>query len=963
MLVDGRPVANATISIRQSDGSYPQRTTTDDRGAFRISFVLPGRYELTARLIGYRPVTLQGIIVRATESRELRVTFSPSRPELQTVTVTSSAVAINPGTAEISFSLPAAERELLPAPRDANALIAFTPGARPEQLFGGSTGQANLYQLDGVSVNQPGFGGSFLLPNVDWIEDFTVVGPGAGAEHGNFQGGLVNIVTKSGSNTSRAQVRTFVEDRRMNAANINAFDAGSELAGRLEVNAEARGPLLKDRLYYFISAQEARSQARVIDRRTASASALAWVPTSASRVEQKYYGKLTWQPSNRDMFHASVGVDNVNRERVGLSGFSAADATYRGRSPSVFAQANWQHTISSRQFLELKVSGYTARDDELPYNGPDQPAVVLLDAPNAPQFANALYTRTNTPRSIGLTALHDWFTHIGRWQHHLKIGAEYVTGTWQEQRTRNGDITWYTEAGENFDPLNPATWREIPSLGVYATADTGGRIELNADSRNAALFVQDYIRVSRHLTLSAGVRLGQWVGNLTPGFGGGVRDPKAFNAVRALGVDPRIGLTYDVHGDARTVIKTHWGRYHQNLFALFYDRAPGANIYTNIGYCDWNDLTKQRLPSLDTRYTAAEFNELFTCYPGATLNNEVQAIENYRQPYMDQLTIGVERAIGAHLKASLLYLNRRNRAVLSLVDENLDRNWSPIRDVRVSDARGALASPDGGPLSLPVIYVRNDDLRARLQGGDLIPGYTQSDTTRLAYTPRLVLTPVDAAQRAYDQFMLMLEGAWPRLSMNASVARTTLTGNVFSVNGYLDPNGQGNGPFAEKNGQINVEGRLGNYAPWDVRLRMSGQLPWGLEGGVFALWQSGDFWTPTLSVTRQLTFAADGAVGAVPLDSRLFSRTVGQTLFTEPRGNRQLPALATVNLRLQRVMRVRRHDLIVGVEAFNLLNGRSAIARKESLNGQDAADPSSVAGAVRLRQQPTSLRLNIQYRI
>jgi hypothetical protein len=104
-------------------------------------------------------------------------------------------------------------------------------------------------------------------------------------------------------------------------------------------------------------------------------------------------------------------------------------------------------------------------------------------------------------------------------------------------------------------------------------------------------------------------------------------------------------------------------------------------------------------------------------------------------------------------------------------------------------------------------------------------------------------------------------------------------------------------------------------------------------------------------------------VGAVPLDSRLFSRTVGQTLFTEPRGNRQLPALATVNLRLQRVMRVRRHDLIVGVEAFNLLNGRSAIARKESLNGQDAADPSSVAGAVRLRQQPTSLRLNIQYRI
>ena len=50
-------------------------------------------------------------------------------------------------------------------------------------------------------MNSPGYGGSYLLPNVDWIEELQVKGLGAGAEYGNFQVDLVNIVTSSGSNT------------------------------------------------------------------------------------------------------------------------------------------------------------------------------------------------------------------------------------------------------------------------------------------------------------------------------------------------------------------------------------------------------------------------------------------------------------------------------------------------------------------------------------------------------------------------------------------------------------------------------------------------------------------------------------------------------------------------------------------------------------------------------------------
>ncbi len=963
-LENGRAIANATVLLRQADGSYPRTAQTDERGAFRINFITPGVYELTARQIGFQPVTVQGIVIRAAEVQRASVTLAPARTELQAVTVTATQATISTTTTEFTRSLQAKERELLPAARDANALIAFTPGARPGQVFGGSTGQANLYQLDGVMVNQPGSGGSFLLPNVDWIEDFKVIGLGAGAEFGNFQGGLINIVTKSGSNTTQGQFRTFYENRAINRSNVNAFENGSELDNRFEVNAELRGPLVRDRLYYYISGQEARTEGRVVDFRSATSDAVTWLPALTDRREQKYYGKLTWQASDRDIFNASVGVDNVFRERAGLSGYDAVEATYRGRSPSTFYQANWQRTISPRNFLEFKFSGYSAQDNELPYNGSDFPAVALLDAPNSPQFANAFYTRRNAPSSYGLTGVWDSYFNTGGAQHNLKVGGDYNMGLWRERRTRNGGVTWYTEAGANFDPLSPATWQEIPSLGVYATTDTGGRIDLDADTRNGAVYMQDYIRINDRLSVNAGLRLGLWSGRITPGNGGGSRGSEAFEAVRATGLDPRIGATYDVFGDASLVAKAHWGRFHQNLFALFYDRAPGANVFTNIEYCDWNDVNKTVLPELGRQYSAAEFDALFSCFPGANLFNEASAIEDYRQPYMDQITIGVEKAINRNLKAEVVYINRRNRAVLSLVDKNLDRNWSPIANVRAVETRGAVKNPDGQDVVLPVVYVRNDDLSARLRAGDVVPGYVATDTLRLTFAQNLVIRPVDDARRDFDQVQLSLAGSYSRVSFNAALVWTNLTGNLFSVNGYFNPSGEENGPFVEPNGQLNYDGKLGNFSPWDFKLRMSGQLPWGVEGGAFLTYTSGDFWTPTLDVSRQLFFDAElPGGGTVELDDRLFRNTVGQSLFTEPRGSRQFEGRTNLDLRLQKVLRLRRHDVIVGAEVFNVFNANAISDLKSALNNQDPSDPTSLVGAVRLRQQPTTFRLNVQYRL
>ncbi len=392
---DGRPLDNASVEPAVAPTApYPRVTRTGQAGDYRINFITPGTYVVTVRLIGYQPVAYSGVTIGAAEVQTLDVVLTPSRTALDTLSVIASVPLINQRTTEFTTTLSARERERLPTARDANALIDFVPGARAGQVFGGSTDQANLYQLDGVTVNQPGYGGSFLLPNIDWIEDFKVIGLGAGAEYGNFQGGLVNIVTKSGSNTRQAQVRTFFENRALYASIVIAFERGAEQAARVEVNAEVRGPLVRDRLYFFMSGLETFASQRLVDFRQTVRGRITWLPTTIDRHEQKYYGKLTWQASPRDIINASVGLDRLSRERVGLNGYDDIDATSRGRSPAAFYQANWQRTIGEQSFRG-QGSGYFGADDELPYNGALQPAIRLLDAQWSPQYVNSLFTRTN----------------------------------------------------------------------------------------------------------------------------------------------------------------------------------------------------------------------------------------------------------------------------------------------------------------------------------------------------------------------------------------------------------------------------------------------------------------------------------------------------------------------------------------------------------------------------------------
>src|SRR5262249_38901959 len=153
--------------------------------------------------------------------------------------------------------------------------------------------------------------------------------------------------------------------------------------------------------------------------------------------------------------------------------------------------------------------------------------------------------------------------------------------------------------------------------------------------------------------------------------------PGQFEAVHADAVDPRIGIVWDATGRGDLAFKAHWGRYHQEMFTLFFDRADGANGYTNHRFY----YTAPALTDPRTTFTAAQRDSLtgtggFSTFYNEDILDESGRVQRYRQPYVDQTVLGVEKTLGPAWKVELLYTHRRNGDIVGLLDRNLAQNYS-----------------------------------------------------------------------------------------------------------------------------------------------------------------------------------------------------------------------------------------------------------------------------------------------
>jgi hypothetical protein len=855
------------------------------------------------------------------------------------------------------------EISLLPTTVDARQLIALTPGARPDQIWGGASDQANSYVLDGSMVNHAGLGGAFFVPSPSWIETLEVRGLGTGAEWGNFQGGVVEVATLEGGNQVEGGLRTGVESFRINGSNLVPREIGRELASRWEMDGQVRGPLVRDRLHFALFGQVLRQEELVLDQLSGAGDSFVLGPPYSW--DGRWLAKLSWKPGGRDLFHSSLMGRHQNGERIGRTGYETAAASEQLRHWNLTGNLTWQRSWSPRSALEVRLGGYVSRERRDPYAGIGVPGIELFTRVNPPRYQNTPFQTRAEPSSLGLTTIWTLRGRLGGLEHEVKLGGEYTLGSWKFEQVRNGGMTWRPLRVLGFDPGNPQTWSFSGTGSGGIGSGWGGEVRLDSDVKSGAVFVQDYIRMTPWLRFNPGLRLGWWSGGLTPAGGGGSR----FTAVRDQALDPRIGLVADLDGRGGFVAKAHWGRYHQSMFAALFERVEGAGAFNNEEI--WSYLGPAPADPGAT-FAVAERDSLAALglfrFDEEIRLDQAGRVENYRQPYVDQTTLSLERTFGSHWKAGVVYVHRRNHNQVALVDRNLASNYTVVERVLIRDRFHRQLEFDD-QLMRQRIAISNEDI---LWVQDLIrqgaifcqnqlcvpPGMSAAELAALRYDPDYVLTTAPEATRRFEQVQLRLDARYRTWWAGASATLTTLKGNFNVVTGPDDYTTGGPGPWVRLNEQYNFFGALNNQSTFEGKLYLGGLLPAGFRGGAFFSYVTGDQVTPTMLISSLLTdyaFALSFA-DTVSFHPFLFRSINGHRIFIQPRGSYRYQSRASLDLHLERSFPKGRTEVVLTLDGFNVLGDRSVTGIQTVVNTV-AGFFESDYGRVRSRVPPRTLRL------
>ncbi|MES2179765.1 MAG: TonB-dependent receptor [Gemmatimonadota bacterium] len=964
----GNPISDALVVVARNDGSYVRRSTSDIKGVYRVGLLPPGRYNLTAQRIGFLPFGARDIVVAANSVRAYNVTLRHRAVDLAEVVVKADAPIAEQKSAELGATRVTSEAiAKLPVGADVERLVAMAPGARGSNLWGAAGTAANNYQLDGVSIINPGIGGAFVQPSVRWIESLEVKGLGADAQEGNFQGGLVNVITKTGSNTRHASVEFNLEDQSLNGTNLTPTTLVPEIAGRRQFIGQVSGPIVRDRLFYYLGGELLAGNYRSLDHLNTDTSSYA--PFTQMRTDAKAFGKLTFSPNDRDLLNLTGTYYNRLVDHAGFSGRETAEATTNFRAPTTLLNASWQRVLSTATTIEAKLLGFDGREADVPVAGPNVPGIYTYQLTTTRSYQNAPFTIEKHARSMGGSFAVDHYTTISGASHHVRVGAEYSSATWTDQRTRNGGMTWrprynYLDGSDKtFDPVDALTWN------TQTPTTWGGEVDLATHTLNAAAYVQDEIKKG-NLSLFPGVRIGSWRGDLDPTVRGVTTRT---NVLSDIGLDPRLGVTLFLPDpDTPTRLAAHLGRYHQSAFGELFDRAQGANAYTDQEVWEYSGPAFSNPNRIITR---AERDALASQGKFRQIENVVLSqsgpVRNYHQPYVDQLVAGFDVRPNSHWRAEMLFVGRDNHDMVALVDGNIATNYRKWDYVSVYDRRGNLVlDSDGKPLLLRSFYAPNDAIVATIRaalanpGGGVVlpPGVTLKDTT-LRFTPDYAVTNPPEAKRQFRQWQITVDTDFPAWSNTVSFAFSGLNGNVstdlggydqVSIGGFEAIQGRGPGPFVRPNEAINFEGGLDNASFLTIKERLLFDLPFDFRGGVIGEYISGDQLTPSFIVVPAAFVYKVGNTELWPLLTQGVSR---QRFYTKQQGSLRYSGRTTVDVHLERAFVTASGSLTLLVDGFNVFGARNPTLFNTALSSD--ADPNSLTkfGTPLARQAPRQLRV------
>ena len=668
----GLPLSGVTVTATSRALQGERTAVTDTLGAYIIRGLPPGDYQVTFKLSGMTDVT-ERVNVPLGGVAEVAATLRlAARQETVQVTadVTPPALAVTQTSANFTAGL----ISLLPVGRRPFEIAELAPGTTDNTpnvgqiAIGGAFAFDSIFLVDGVDVNDNLFGSAHGLFVEDAILETQVVTAGASAEYGRFGGGVVNVITRSGGNDFSGSFRTnfsrpswtgetpFQRDAVPPQKNGGTADP---LGKFYEVTVG--GPVARDRLWFFnANRYENSSQADTLRDIGTSYN----IGTNNKRVEVKFTGRPI-RNHTVSVSYLNNPVDQTNRNSLNNNTNDLATLINRQTVNQLWV-ATWNGALSRRLFATFQWS-----DKDFGFRNAGGTSTILQDSPitsrgwagsgatvnrhyNAPFFSALDPEDRNNRQFTGSVSY--YVTHPTFGRHDFKVGGEHFhswrTGGNSQSATDYVIQTDYLVSGGL--PVVDSAGHPIP---IWVPSATGTRTRFinwrsvpgaTLDINTLSIYLQDRWQVVPRITADIGLRYENVDSEATGDIVGA--DTRAWM--------PRLGLSFDIEGNGRTIAQATYGRYSGRFTERAFARntnvgTPNQVIYSYIG------------PTGQGRDFAPAYDKNNWVITGGNFPTaNVFFDEDLSSPKTDEVTLSLGRELPRAGYAKVLYTWRKTHGVI-----------------------------------------------------------------------------------------------------------------------------------------------------------------------------------------------------------------------------------------------------------------------------------------------------------
>ena len=813
------PIVGASVRVINTSNGRRWEITTPSSGRYALDGVaIGGPYRIEVRALGFTPEVRDGIIVALGQRAIVDFALQPAPIQLSPVTVTASAdPVLSPGRTGPAEVISSAKISALPnLGRDLVTLtlqspqVAISPSVRFANEAITVAGQSRLlngFQVDG-GVNHDLYAGSTQPGLQTWprpisletLEAIQVLVAPVDVRYGSFAGGLVNAVTKSGTNELHGSMFGFLSNAALVGRNATGTAVGDFTAG--EFGGSISGPIVRDRIHYFLSADIYRrtiADTGPLVTDTAGGADLARVGiryTSATRFQDILRNTYGLDPGTLGPYEGRApAVDVFGKATVQLGTNSHLElshhytdgerrtfitrifGTYRLSSVGQRVPATrnatrliWSSLFGGRWSNELIASFLRSSDACLP-NVPYPLIRVRAD-----QGMLVAGTAVTCPRQAAQSAfeLTENLT-VGFGGHLFTLGAHAATLRFEDTQLQGGAGLWDFR---NLDSLQAG--RAFHYERTLPGQSRGRGIDFRA--REIGMYVQDRWNPTRALTLTAGVRLDVSV----------LPDAVSTNETlkSALGVDtgrlpsggvlwsPRFGVNYDVRGDGRTFLRGGIG-----LFSGRPAYSWVASSYRDNGLeelflsCDGSAV-----PQFDP------ISQPTSCASGTGPTQRLSFFDrNVRFPQSLKASVGVDHRLPGDIVGTLDLLYTRAQHQLYFSDANL---LSPTGAAQGEASRPLYGTISAAGFATPARRTAlGQVVRASDRGGD--HSASAAIQLRRRFADRAEVSALYARTRARDRMSIINLLSRPNLEqtpLDGTLEDRRLTTSFFEIPHRVEAN-------------------------------------------------------------------------------------------------------------------------------------------------------------------------------